>query len=106
MAENNSPQHTNEQNDTLGRHIDDEAFETQSNTSSASELQMSMLENKLENEMAKMTNIVKSTVSSLQNSVSKLTDQFERKFSQIEQKLNSIASDRGAFENINAKRST
>ena len=106
MAENNSPRHTNEQNDPLGRHIDDEAFETQSNTSSASELQMSMLENKLENEMAKMTNMVKSTVSSLQNSVSKLTDQFERKFSQIEQKLNRIASDRGAFENINANRST
>ena len=106
MAENNSPRHTNEQNDPLGRHIDDEAFETQSNTSSASELQMSMLENKLENEMAKMTNMVKSTVSSLQNSVSKLTYQFERKFSQIEQKLNRIASDRGAFENINANRST
>ena len=67
---------------------------------------MSMLENKLENEMAKMTNMVKSTVSSLQTSVSKLTDQFERKFAQIEQKLNRIASDRGAFENINAKRST
>ena len=63
---------------------------------------MSMLENKLENEMAKMTN----TVSSLQNSVSKLTDQFERKLLQIEQKPNRIASDRGAFENINANRST
>ena len=50
--------------------------------------------------------MVKSTVSSLQNSVSKLTDQFERKFSQIEQKLNRIASDRGAFENINGNRST
>ena len=52
MAENNFLRHTNEQNDPLGGHIDDEAFETQSNTSSASELQMSMLENKLENEMA------------------------------------------------------
>ena len=50
--------------------------------------------------------MVKSTVYSLQNSVSKLTDQLERKFSQIEQKLNRIASGRGAFENINANRST
>ena len=49
---------------------------------------------------------MKSTGSSLQNSLSELIDRFERQVSQIEQKLNRIVSDRGAFENINASRSS
>ena len=55
---------------------------------------MSLLENKLENEMANMANIVKDTVSSLQQSVSSLTERFEKKVSEVEQKLSSLAADR------------
>ena len=73
MAGNAPPQHANGQNGPLHRHMNDEDLDTQSAASSASELQMSLLENKLENEMSKMANMVKNTVSSLQNSVSNIT---------------------------------
>ena len=78
MADKNSQNLTNQQNksSTSQTQITEEIFDTQSVASSASELQMSLLENKLENEMAKMANIVKDTVSSLQESVSSLTERF------------------------------
>ena len=76
MAENNSQQDANEHIEPLRDHIDDQALDTQSDISSVSELQLSMLENRLENEMAKMATMVKNTVASLQNSVSNLTEQF------------------------------
>ena len=70
MAENAPPQHANGQNGPLKRQMNDKDLDTQSAASSASELQMSLLEKKLENEMSKMANMVKNAVSSLQNSVS------------------------------------
>ena len=104
MVENNSQQDANEHIELLRDHIDDQAIDTQSDTSSASELQLPKLENRLEIEMAKMATMVKNTVTSLQNSVSSLTEQFERKFLQIEQKLNNITSNK-ELENQNANRS-
>ena len=79
MAENAPPQHANKQNGPLQRQMNDEDLDTQSAASSASELQMSLLENKLENEMSKMANMVKNAVSSLQNAVSNITEKLERK---------------------------
>ena len=108
MADKNSQHRTNQHNNpsTSQEQITEETFDTQSVASSASELQMSLLENKLENEMAKMANIVKDTVSSLQQSVSSLTERFEKKFSEVEQKLSSLAADRVVLANQNTNRST
>ena len=65
MAENAPAQHADGQNGLLQRQMNDEDIDTQSAASLTSELQMSLLENKLENEMSKMANMVKNAVSSL-----------------------------------------
>ena len=64
MADKNSQHRTNQHNNpsTSQEQTTEETFDTQSVASSASELQMSLLENKLENEMAKMANIVKDSL--------------------------------------------
>ena len=103
MAENAPPQHGNGQNGPLQKEMNAEDLDTRSAASSASELQMSLLENKFENEMSKMANMVKEAVSLLQNSVPNITEKFERKLSEIEQKLNNLATDRVVLENQNTK---
>ena len=50
--------------------IGDDSIDAQSGASSASALQMSMLEKRLENEITKMASMVKNTVSTLQNTIS------------------------------------
>lgn len=105
MADRRCEKHANGRNSPLQEQIGDEAIDTQSVASTASELQMSLLESKLENEMTKMAGMVKDTVSSLHNSVSSLTKQFEQKFSEIEQKLSSLATDRVILANNNPNRS-
>ena len=111
MAENSLQMNANEHIEqhiphTSPENIDDDSIDTQSGASSASALQMSMLENRLENEMTKMASMVKNTVSTLQNTISATVEQFERKFAEIEQKLNSLATDRGIFANRNENRNT
>ena len=111
MAENSLQMNANEHIEqhiphTSPENIGDDSIDTQSGASSASALQMSMLENRLENEMTKMASMVKNTVSTLQNTISATVEQFERKFAEIEQKLNSLATDRGIFANRNENRNT
>ena len=111
MAENSLQMNANEHIEqhiphTSPENIGDDSIDTQSGASSASALQMSVLENRLENEMTKMASMVKNTVSTLQNTISATVEQFERKFAEIEQKLNSLATDRGIFANRNENRNT
>ena len=110
MAEN-SPrsilsEHTTQNNQTSQGNTGDDILDNQSDTSSASGLQMSMLENRLENEMTTLTNMVKDTVSTLQNSVTSFTEQVEKKFSDIDERFNRLEADRAIFENVNTNRST
>ena len=54
--------------------VDDE-LDTQSEASSASGLQLSMLENRLETEMTKLASMVKNTVGSLQYTITSIVKQ-------------------------------
>ena len=108
MTENNPramTRHRTVQNDQT-RDDDDGALDTQSEASSAIGLQMSMLENRLEAEMRKLTSMVQTTVGSLQSTITSMSEQIEKKFAEIDQRLDSLASDRGVYANRNANRST
>ena len=106
MAENNPramTSHRTLQNDQT--RDDDGALDTQSEASSAIGLQMSMLENRLEAEMMKLTSMVQTTVGSLQSTITSMSEQIEKKFAEIDQRLDSLASDK-VYANQNANRSS
>ncbi|MCG7878412.1 MAG: hypothetical protein N0C90_19075 [Candidatus Thiodiazotropha endolucinida] len=109
MAENSPTiipsDHTTQNNRAIQNNTDD-ILDTQSDTSSASGLQMSMLENRLENEILKLSSMVKDTVSTLQNSITNLTERVEKKFSDIDERFNRFEADRAIFGNINSNRSS
>ena len=105
MAENNPramTSHRTVQNDQT--RDDDGALDTQSEVSSAIGLQMSMLENRLEAEMTKLTSMVQTTVGSLQSTITSMSEQIEKKFAEIDQRLDGLASNR-VYANQNANRS-
>ena len=107
MAENNPRamnNHLTVQNDQT--RDDDGALDTQSEASSAIGLQMSMLENRLEAEMTKLTSMVQTTVGSLQSTITSMSEQIEKKFAEIDQRLDILASDRGVYANQNGNRSS
>lgn len=111
MAENSpqllSNERTPQRKQGLSRtNVDEDGIDARSDASSASTLQMSMLENRLESEMTKMATMVKNTVSSLQNTISSTLEQFERKFAEIDHKLNSLAAERSVYANHNENRNT
>ena len=85
---------------------DDGVLDTQSEASSAGGLQMSMLENRLENEMTKLATMVKNTVGSLQCTITSLSEQFEKKIAEVDQRLNSLDADRDVYANQNVNRSS
>ena len=105
MAENNPramTSHQTLQNDQT--RDDDGVLDTQSEASSAIGLQMSMLENRLEAEMMKLTSMVQTTVGSLQSTITSMSEQIEKKFAEIDQRLDGLASNR-VYANQNANRS-
>ena len=107
MAENKPraiTSHRTVQNDQT--RDDDGALDTQSEASSAIGLQMSMLENRLEAEMTKLTSMVQTTVGSLQSTITSMLDQIENKFAEIDQQLDILASNSGVYANQNAYRSS
>ena len=71
---------------------DDGVLDTQSKASSASGLHMSMLENRLENEMTKLATMMKNTAGSLQCTITSLSEQSEKKIAEVDQRLNSLNS--------------
>ena len=85
---------------------DDGALDTQSEASSAIGLQMSMLENRLEAEMTKLTSMVQTTVGSLQSTITSMSEQIEKKFAEIDQRLDSLASNSDVYAYQNANRSS
>lgn len=87
------------------KNIADDGIDARSEASSASVLQISMLETKLENEITKMASVVKDTVSSLQNFISSTLEQFERRFAEIYQKAY-LDADRSVYANRNENRNT
>ena len=106
MAENNLRAMTSHHSLQNNQATDDEgAIDTQSEASSASGLQMSMIETRLEAEMTKLTSMVQTTVGSLQSTIKSMSDQIEKKFAEIDQRLDGLASDR-VYANQNANRSS
>ena len=72
--------------------------DVQSVASSANSLQMSMLENKLESEMIKMSRMVKDTISGL-------TEQMNQKLNEVDTKFNNLLADlvpTGQNSNVNS----
>ena len=105
MAENNPRAMTSHQTMQTDQTSDDDgALDTQSEASSAIGLQMSMLENRLEAEMTKLTSMVQTTVGSLQSTITSMSEQIEKKFAEIDQQLDGLASNR-VYANQNANRS-
>ena len=79
MAENNPRAMTSHrmlQNDQS--RDDDGALDTQFEASSTIGLQMSMLENRLEAEMMKLTSMVQTTVGSLQSTITSMSEKLKR----------------------------
>ena len=72
MAENNPRVIPSEH--ALQNGGEDDALDNQSEASSASGLQMSMLENRLESEMTKLATMVKNTVGSLQSTITSMAE--------------------------------
>ena len=104
MAENNLNASEGEQALQNGG-VDDE-LDTQSEASSASGLQLSMLENRLETEMTKLASMVKNTVGSLQRTINSIAEQMEKKRAEIDQIIDSLASDRSVLANQNVNQSS
>ena len=106
MAENNLRAMTSHHLLQNNQATDDEgATDTQSEASSASRLQMSMIENRLEAEMTKLTSMVQTTVGSLQSTIKSMSEQIEKKFAEIDQRLDGLASGR-VYANQNVNRSS
>ena len=106
MAENNLRAMTSHHSLQNNQATDDEGtIDTQSEASSASGLQMSMIETRLEAEMTKLTSMVQTTVGSLQSTIKSMSDQIEKKFAEIDQRLDGLASDR-VYANQNVNRSS
>ena len=104
MAENNLNASVSEHALQNGG-VDDE-LDTQSEASSASGLQLSMLENRLETEMTKLASMVKNTVGSLQCTITSMAEQMEKKWAEIDQRIDSLASDISVLANQNVNQSS
>ena len=107
MAENNPRAMTSHQTvQTDQTRDDDGALDTQSEASSAIGLQMSMMENRFENEITKLATMIQTMVGSLQSTIKSMSEQIEKKFAEIDQRLDSLASNSDVYANQNANRSS